>query len=168
MDQQAIIKRAERFCRENDVTHFPVDVYALCKKQGISVANIPLPPEVSGFIVIQEEPFQSYRTGRLIACNRNEPAARRRFTIAHELAHYVLHRQADAPIYAHRDAGQGGGIEAEADLFAANLLMPESEFRGSASVMRGYPFERKCEALALRFCVSRAAARVRMEQLHIG
>ena len=51
-----------------------------------------------------------------------------RFTIAHELAHYILHRNGNK-LYAHRDSDVEGviksSIEREANFFAANVLMPE-------------------------------------------
>lgn len=59
--------------------------------------------------------------------------ARRRFTIAHELGHWRLHRQADHPIYCRSSVIDADMVaerpplppaEEEANAFAAALLMP--------------------------------------------
>lgn len=59
---------------------------------------------------------------------------RKRFTIAHEFGHYILHRQdQDRFECGDDDIETGDGnerdIEAEADLFASTLLMPLDDFR---------------------------------------
>ncbi|MER2509247.1 MAG: ImmA/IrrE family metallo-endopeptidase [Amaricoccus sp.] len=68
---------------------------------------------------------------------RQDPR-RRNFTVAHELGHYLLHREMieettpDGLYCSEADVEQGRGstaIEKEADLFAATLLMPLHDFR---------------------------------------
>lgn len=60
-----------------------------------------------------------------------------RFTKAHELGHYILHRHAQAEFRCTREDmlnwGAGGGIESEADRFASYLLMPLDDFREQAT-----------------------------------
>lgn len=172
MRKKEIVQLAQQFCRENRVHTHPVKIIELCESLGISVFEQYLPPEVSGFIVIQEKPFDRYNTGRLIVINQADTAKRRRFTIAHELAHYILHRPEDAPLYAHRDAGQNGGIETEANIFASNVLMPEDLVR---KVLKNYqdefwgelPADIKVELISKDFAVSLDAARVRLESLDL-
>jgi Zn-dependent peptidase ImmA (M78 family) len=53
----------------------------------------------------------------LVLLNRNHPADRMRFTLAHELGHLVMHRFPSAE------------MEDEANAFASALLMPEREMR---------------------------------------
>ena len=57
----------------------------------------------------------------LIVHNRNHLGDRQRFTLAHELGHLVMHTLAN--LNAERD------ITHEANLFAAELLMPEADIR---------------------------------------
>ena len=79
---------------------------------------------------------------------------RRRFTIAHELGHWVCHvagSQAAAPVYcraADVDPRADRALEREANIFAAELLMPEPAVR-VAWRLAGVP-----EATAARFGVS--------------
>lgn len=60
------------------------------------------------------------------------------FTIAHEFAHYILHRELQqdfqcAPKDMHTWDALGKKIETEADVFASYLLMPADDFRNQVS-----------------------------------
>jgi IrrE N-terminal-like domain len=86
---------------------------------------------------------------------------RHRFTIAHELGHYVLHSLAGKkPIIAGRRGSNR--VEWEANWFAAAFLMPTKEFKAAAKSLGASPL-----ALAGRFMVSIEAAEVRMKTLGI-
>ena len=66
--------------------------------------------------------------------NAGEPEARRRFTVAHEVGHWVCQvmKGHEAPVYCRaEDVGNGTGkaLEREANVFAAELLMPEPAVR---------------------------------------
>lgn len=94
--------------------------------------------------------------------------ARDRFTIAHELGHYVLHylwplnqKKEVGPIEAKRYGT--GRVEWEANWFAASFLMPEGEFRRIHAEVNG-----SVAALADRFKVSIEAAKVRAKSLGLG
>lgn len=172
MRKSEVVKRAEQFCRENNIKDYPVKIISLCKKYNISVFEKYLPEEVSGFIVIQGENYKDYGTGRLIVVNQSDVPSRRRFTIAHELAHYLLHRPGgdEEELFAHRDAGQYGGMETEANIFASNILMPKELVSEALSRLKadvgGKPFESvKVLYIAQEFAVSRPAAEVRLRQL---
>lgn len=71
--------------------------------------------------------------GWAIIYNRDVSDGRRRFTIAHELGHYLMHRTLNPRGFqCGEDAvtfRSGVDLEAEADTFAANLLMPLDDFR---------------------------------------
>jgi hypothetical protein len=59
---------------------------------------------------------------------------RKRFTIAHEFGHYLLHRDQQAEFQCGNDdietgGGDKNGIETDADQFASTLLMPLDDFR---------------------------------------
>src|SRR6185312_712682 len=63
----------------------------------------------------------------LIGINSSEASVRQRFTIAHELGHFVLHPQKDAFVDFRKERGAGEvrpPRERHADMFAAALLMP--------------------------------------------
>ena len=164
MENNHIVQLAEAFCEKHKVNEFPVNVISICNKLGISVFEQHLPPAVSGFIVVQEEPFRDFGTGSLIVVNAADSPGRKRFTIAHELAHFELHREEGA-LFAHRDAGQNGGIETEANIFASNLLMPEALVRKFLSIFDDIPDDYRIQDVSRAFAVSKEAALVRLSQL---
>lgn len=83
---------------------------------------------------------------------------RSRFTIAHEIGHYVLHSQlGKKPIVVKRDGS--GRVEWEANWFAAGFLMPEQDFKQKVS--EGYGDAE----LAEHFGVSVAAVQIRQESV---
>jgi Zn-dependent peptidase ImmA (M78 family) len=90
---------------------------------------------------------------------------RDRFTIAHELGHYVLHYvlasdrlHAKRPFAASRYGNHR--VEWEANWFAASLLMPAEKFRSKFTKERGH-----IGRVAEQFNVSTAAAYVRAKAL---
>jgi Zn-dependent peptidase ImmA (M78 family) len=74
----------------------------------------------------------SYIDGKWIMCiNSNHNIKRQRFTMAHELGHYMLHKGkntafADTTFFRSDDMSS---IEYQANEFAARLLMPENALR---------------------------------------
>lgn len=93
-------------------------------------------------------------------------ADRNRFTIAHELGHYVLHYLlplSDGKPVGKVKARRYGGkdrTEYEANWFAASFLMPEESFRTIYAAASGDVFE-----VAAKFRVSVSAALVRAKTL---
>lgn len=103
----------------------------------------------------------------------NTSPLRDRFTIAHELGHYLLHyplvqeqHGPDSRMIATRFVDDSSQelvrAEWEANWFAASLLMPEAEFRAA------YFEDRDIDSIALRFMVTSRAARVRAESLNLA
>lgn len=98
---------------------------------------------------------------------------RRRFTIAHELGHWHLHRDGDQTTRTRfcrpADIGEGARelwkaqrIEAEANRFAAALLMPTDVVRARAAACKY-----SVPVLAREFGVSGPAMQVRLEVLDL-
>jgi Zn-dependent peptidase ImmA (M78 family) len=102
--------------------------------------------------------------------------ARRRFTAAHELGHFLLHRDrmtgfvADVTISETDDAT--GDMEREANRFAAELLMPEEIIRERAEELmkehKACPRLVLAYRLASELLVSREAMRYRLNHLGVG
>lgn len=169
MLNKEVIERAREFCAEQKINEYPVKVIEICKSLGLSVFERYLPENVSGFIVVQDENFMDFDTNQLITVNRYDNSRRKRFTIAHELAHFVLHKGNDA-LYAHRDAGQHDRTETEANLFASVILMPEELVRDSIDALGQDEWEElgsflKPQYIASEFAVSYDAASIRLSQL---
>ena len=75
---------------------------------------------------------------RRILVNAAEPEPRRRFTIAHELGHWICQclEGTARPVYCRADEigvnPEAKALEREANIFAANLVMPEPEVRAAS------------------------------------
>ena len=140
----------------------PVDVEGAARALGIEVRHAFLEREISG--QIERLPGGRYR----ITVNALDASTRRRFTVAHELGHFIYHRPLigdgvdDDRAYRSTSAGKyhntriGPKQETEANRFAANLLMPKHlieqlKARGIVTT----------EGLAKALGVSVAAMRVR-------
>jgi Zn-dependent peptidase ImmA (M78 family)/DNA-binding XRE family transcriptional regulator len=86
---------------------------------GLRIFIEPLPSRVAGLFVYVES------VGGCIALNANHPSERRRWTLAHEYAHFLVSRdRAEVTHVTHRR--QAPESERFADSFAANFLMPRS------------------------------------------
>lgn len=102
-----------------------------------------------------------------IYVSASEGIRRQKFTIAHEIGHYFIHYKGGDPekpqtVYYRTSWAAGGSKEYEANIFAANLLMPEKEFKKI--------FNNCNEDLSIvadEFGVSIAAAEVRARSLEL-
>ncbi len=98
-----------------------------------------------------------------ILVNKNEYSRRMRFTIAHEIGHYFLHKFEERVSFRHKKTPE----ELEADEFAANLLMPanlvEEEYEKNKSKER----EEVVRILADHFEVSAPAMEYRLDNLKL-
>ena len=102
-----------------------LDVVEAARMLGLDVRREPMDDDMSGYLERRGSQW-------VIGVNAHHHPARQRFTIAHELAHFVLHRndqsRFDDRTFARR-ANDPSMMEREADSFAASLLMPESAVR---------------------------------------
>ncbi|MBL7837215.1 MAG: ImmA/IrrE family metallo-endopeptidase [Bacteroidetes bacterium] len=105
----------------------PINVVACAEYFSIKIDYLLLEDGISGFFVKKDSEMR-------IAINSEHNILRQRFTIAHELGHYVLHRNEESLFIdkgekvMYRDLKSTSGEyrrEREANAFAAALLMPE-------------------------------------------
>ncbi|WP_225768501.1 ImmA/IrrE family metallo-endopeptidase [Inquilinus sp. Marseille-Q2685] len=116
IDKMEIIKRHQNSA--------PVDVFAIAKDLGLSVYLFDdWPDDLSGVIAKDSESPGGY----LIGVNGKHARTRQRFTVAHEIAHFVLHEEligdglTEDALYRSR---LSNSIEAQANRMAADILMP--------------------------------------------
>lgn len=139
----------------------PTDLDGMAEALGAEVLlDQAMGNDVSGKI---ERHGKGYR----ITINGNDHPRRQRFTLAHELAHLILHRDligdgvVDNAMY--RSKTLSNAIESQANRFAADLLMP-------ARLVRQFWREgiKSVAQMAAKFDVSTAAARIRIVDLGYG
>jgi Zn-dependent peptidase ImmA (M78 family) len=99
------------------------NLISLLEKNGISVIMLSDVPEKFDGITVYTE-----KNHPLIIINKNMPNDRKRFTIAHELAHQVMHLpfKYKSKIYEGLKVGMDI-FDKEADRFASEFLMPSSD-----------------------------------------
>lgn len=146
----------------------PVPVEKIAKWLGAQIVYRPLDAELSGMISIRE-------SVPIIGVNSQHHPNRQRFTIAHELGHLALHRDAiEDRVHVDkkfrvlmRDSNAASGVERmeiEANLFAAEFLMPLpllDPLLGRHDIDDDKPLER----LARQFRVSKQALEYRIRHL---
>ena len=155
----------------------PVDVYRIAREKNIKIVEEPASDDLSGFLLRDTENNKA-----VIGVNKLHPFTRRRFTVAHEIGHYLLHDYEgfhfDGPgsglhvRFRDQKAHEGTDIdEREANLFAAELLMPEDFILNAVNQIGTVDLldTKKLEEMAKMFKVSTQALMYRLTSLgHIA
>ncbi len=154
---------------EMSVEHPPIDVKSIAERKGAIVVEEPLDnQEISGFL------YRTSDSPPVIGINSNHPATRKRFTIAHELAHMLIHPKTgvhlDQVVIQMRDSKSSTGMdeeEMEANRFAAELLMPQQFLTTDILAMGAVHADdsQAVEALAKKYNVSPQAMTIRLSSL---
>lgn len=134
----------------------------LLTRLGLAVfgARFPSKSRVAGCMVVDEKRFAS------IIVNYNQPRSRQRFTLAHELAHYLMDRELRTTVC---DAGwerpgPRSHMEYRADVFASALLLPRQTIQ--AYLASGFILDSLAE-METSYGISHAAALARLRALGI-
>jgi len=164
-----IEEKAVNILKDNKLHKANFDIKRLCDKLNITLESKRLGDDVSGFFVM---------TGsqKIITYNSSNAETRKRFTIAHEIGHYIFHSKEQpifvdkAPKVLFRNIASSTGEdykEREANAFAASLLMPkdlleEQISKAPADINKAITF------LAKKFGVSENAMSFRLSNLGYG
>ena len=162
-----IEERAESLLREFNLYRLPVDVIKCADLLGIDVLAVELEPEISGVFIKKENmPYIRY--------NSKDMPARQRFTIAHEIGHFLLHSRSQSlfieklekVMYRNMESSTGELLkEREANAFAAALLMPKRLVEETVAELSENEFEDFIHSLAVRFKVSDNAMGIRLSNM---
>lgn len=139
----------------------PTKLPALAQALGVKIKAATLGPGISGEIRPNDE------GGFVIRINRHDPARRQRFTVAHELAHFLLHRDEigagieDDVLYR---SSLSDRREQQANRLAADILMPTARVLEARDAAEEKGVGDVVLYLADLFAVSEAAMRIKMEQ----
>lgn len=166
-DYKKAEKAALEILQENFITSCPVPVEELIEFHGLGLILSDFSNgEISGVIDLKK---------KYLYINSMDSSQRRRFTIAHELGHWVLHQaelsdnQELAVLY-RRPLGREGEdrLEQEANYFAANLLVPKELLRDIIHNKKGESSEGSLNAhLAKIFNVSESVIGYRRKFLGV-
>jgi Zn-dependent peptidase ImmA (M78 family) len=146
----------------------PVDVAKIARELGATIHEEPVEDNVSGFL--------AWKNGRpVIGVNGSHSQNRKRFTIAHEIGHILLHPQLNLHIddtfalklRSDKSRRGEGNDEKEANIFAAELLMPITRLMEDTKRIGVIDVhdEQRIEQLAKSYKVSTQAMAIRLQQL---
>jgi Zn-dependent peptidase ImmA (M78 family) len=166
LSRSQIEEQARQLLKDHDLYRIPVDPVVLANHLGIRVNNAKFSEEnLSGMVSKRGNLVQ-------ILVNQSDQGYRKRFTIAHEIGHYLLHLQDKDGQFADREADlfrtePGEELqppaprqhEVEANRFAAALLMDEELVRSQWGRVRSM------KAMSRLFNVSESAIGYRIGAL---
>jgi len=164
---EALEQRANDVLTSLNAYDLPVPLEVVAHRLGLVVERVPLGEGISGVLVVSEG------RGR-IGVNSEQPTVRQRFTIAHEIGHFLLHREdsdlfIDKTYVAFRDSESAKGeerAEIQANQFAAALLMPAQLVQRELSdELVDLAATDTIDQLAARFGVSVQSMAFRLENL---
>jgi len=132
-------KMANKVLKDSKITAPPVDLLTILRTYGINYEEMEDFPETVDALIIEDG------TSVYAAVNARQHPHRQRFSLAHELGHYFLHREGnraesvtiDTPPSEESEIGTKDPAETEADLFAGELLVPLEMLR--PNVHKGIP-----------------------------
>ena len=136
-----------------------IDIKKVAEAEGIHVVEDKFDDDMSGLFMKEGGEY-------IIAVNTTHLEVRQRFTMAHELGHFILHKEEslhydsmEPDMIFFRAEGKISAYETEANHFAASLLMPEEMVREDFSVSP------EVDALAEKYEVSKSAMMYRLINL---
>lgn len=156
-DLDSIRQRAKE---DGYVDGYKIDIEKFIKEKypDIKIMKVTLASDVSGKLEYKEGYW-------MMSVNEQHPEVRQRYTLGHELGHYLNHRDSvksfEDTVYFR--SKQKSSMEYMADQFAARLLMPENDV--NELIKTGI---RTVKEMAAKFGVSLEAMKFRLEQLGYG
>jgi len=160
----------EKLLTERGIREAPIPVADIAKSLGAIVCSQSAEDELSGFLYRDKKSASA-----IIGVNERHHPNRRNFTAAHELGHYLLHDFGDVHVDRQskiwlRDKASSQGVsleEMEANLFAAELLMPEHLIKKDIEHQRelSHSDEDMIRELAQEYEVSEHAMTIRLAYL---
>lgn len=140
----------------------PIPVEDIAIKLNIKISRGPS-KDFSGILIRKDG-------SALIGVNSNEAPVRQRFTIAHEIGHFIMHPRKDAFVdyRNNRKEIMRTPSERHANMFAAALIMPRSLLeKDFKNISKDGFAEYELEKLAEKYQTSEDAMRFRLINLNL-
>ena len=172
MNRENLETRAERTLRDTDTYRVPIAIDIVAQRLNLTMEAAALGENVSGMLIVKGE-------RGAIGYNSAHARVRQRFTISHEIAHYLLHAKKsqkaqlfiDRHVTFRRDENSSTGVdhdEVEANQLGAALLMPRGLVQQEIQKHDlNLDDEEAISLLAKRFHVSTAAMSNRLVNLRM-
>ncbi|MCH7535152.1 MAG: ImmA/IrrE family metallo-endopeptidase [Bacteroidetes bacterium] len=163
------VDEANKIIKKLGVTSPPVRIEKYVRKLGVSLVPHNFDSNISGVLFIK-------KNKPIIGYSPLESEVRRRFTIAHEFGHFLLHKgnlyfDKRQILFRNEESATGETKrEREANAFAAALLMPENFIRDELTKLDqgddALTDEQTIKSLAKKFQVSEIAMTYRLINLN--
>lgn len=153
----ASLTNEQRLVIERHQKELPVAVGAIAREFGIKVLKSTMPGSISGEIRETDGVVT-------IKVNRHDVKERQRFTIAHEIAHFLLHKDRlaggieDDVLYRSRLSDE---LEREANRLAADIIMPAELINAAMQDNSKLKLDERQKKVAEKAEVSLAAIKIR-------
>ncbi len=160
-----IEQKAQKIIRELEL-NIPISVESVAKKYSVEINKVnDKTISVSGLLYRKEG--VAY-----MAINSAETPERQRFTIAHEIGHFLLHESKDIFVEYRPKTYEKKGVlkntkEIEANHFAASLLMPREELENDVKNLNDLISENDIHFLSSKYQVSEEAMTFRLLNLNL-
>lgn len=140
-------------------------------KTGFRIFRAELDDDTSGVFAC-DKGFEKYLGAgkkKVVLLNKNKSLENQRFTMAHELGHYIFDYEHKEYFSKHGSEEADTPKEKRASRFAAALLMKKDEFKDSFEALKimGYDPKSIVESLAKEYCVPQTAVARRIEELKL-
>lgn len=159
-DDVVLIDSADKlvaYAKRHNIGTVPLDVDAIALRLGVQIQRVPMEGDLSGRLYRAENSDKW-----ILEVNHSHHMNRQRYTIAHELGHFCLHKHLSQRFedQVFFRGAESSKEEWQANDFAGAILIPESEFR---DLVRSGMSD--IELLAEQFGVSTLALRIRAKNL---
>jgi Zn-dependent peptidase ImmA (M78 family) len=160
----------DRLLEQHGIISPPVPVEKIAEAFGLELRRAPAEEDLSGFLYRDR-----HKKTAAVGVNSTHHANRQRFTIGHELGHYLLHdlegihvdRRFEVKLRNGKSGEETDDQEKEANLFAAELLMPERILKADLAMIEQLDLEDEASLVRLseRYAVSVQALSFRVANL---
>lgn len=156
-------KIAQKTLKEAQIVNPPVDINIILKNLGINLLPYPFPEKISAILLKENDML-------VVGVNKAHCSNRQRFSIAHEIGHYLLGHYRDIFIDSSEasegkfdafDSEHNKTQEQEANHFAGELLMP------SYMLEKDFSRLKNIEEIATLYRVSKDALWIRLLKLKL-
>ncbi|TSC79899.1 MAG: hypothetical protein G01um101425_376 [Candidatus Peregrinibacteria bacterium Gr01-1014_25] len=163
---------ATKVLKDHKITEAPIDPKKVAELIGLSVVEVPHDnDDLCGLLLKGDKKA-------IIGVNALHHSNRKRFTIAHEIGHYLLHKNENTFLDHHenfdmvkfrKNSSPKTQEEREANSFAAALLMPAKLLKKNFTSLQGVMSNSQeiIQLLAKKYAVSPDAMRYRLINLQL-
>lgn len=149
INKQRIRSQALKLIKATNQTTFPINLNMIVKYLGIYAVST----EKAGKLNLKVSAFIDINS-KILVYNSNDSVVRQRFSVAHEIGHFVLNHKGVNESF---NINSSTPIEKEANIFAGEILIPYPEIKADLKAATNF------DLLSEKYQVSKEALGWRIE-----